>query len=235
MKKTVRLRQGRKPPAKGARRRGGGDPAGQDYEEETPLTMLGGNPARREAFEENLQALFKSFLMPPGQGERRGPSYFHTHYLPSPGESFHDVLLKALLATYDPGVPNKPYRISLRKFLRTDLPAYFRSKRVFPRPPGPKSRLSLQEQVRVRPACQALLRLCKENRLTPESAYETLVRFFPNRRRFSAQRWEKLEREIINSSHSDFHKARDALACLLSVSRSTIDDLYAKFGKSKGG
>ncbi len=232
MKKTVRLRQARKPPAKGAREGGGGDPAGRDYEEEMPLTML--RPERREALQENLQALFQSFLRPHGQGQR-WPSYFHSHYLPSPGESFRDVLLKALLASYDPGVPKEPYRTSLRKFLRTHLPACFRSKGFFFRPPGPKSRLSLQEQVQVRSACQALLTLCKENRLTPKSAYQTLVRFFPNRRRVSAQRWEKLEREIINSSNSDFHKARDTLACLLPVSRSTIDDLYAKFGKRKSG
>lgn len=145
------------------------------YIEEDPLIMLTASEIDLDPLEKDLKELLGGFGTAP-EGD------WGMYYLPPPREPLSYVLLKALLAPYDPRLhrQHKNTVRNLRKFLDSELPKYFRLAAYHHRP-GPPRQFQPWEEDRIVAGCQEVHRMCKkqERNVTPETVWETIRPFLP--------------------------------------------------------
>ncbi len=178
---------------------------------------------RNPPFEAKLRDLLERLALAPEKPEGR-----HA-YRPDSGEPLATVLLKALCALYDPRLRRLPQTRDLRRLLRHQLPRHLQWGPDL-RIPG-RGKVPRWEQARVRPACQALLKLYRADPFDPLAVADVLARFFPLRSLSRAQA-ERIV-EVIHNNESPHHKARDTAARCLGVSRASVDNFHkARFTRS---
>lgn len=187
---------------------------GEDPGDELP--WLGFHDRRLKTLEEPLRGLLESLRRP--------------EYEAPPAAPFRQVLLRALLALYDPRLRGDEHVKPLREFLRAKLPKCFLN--WPPKRRGVKALLPVKEQNQIRPANGVLLALYQNAQLrpTPESVIASLRRLFPARADGWTKRWDELAtrlQTIIDDPTPAFDKARETLACLFTASRATIDRYIA--------
>jgi hypothetical protein len=164
---------------------------------------------------------------------RSWPSRIHTDYYPEADERFRIVLLKALLAPYDPRVRSVD-RAKMRKFLARNITMLWFP--GLPRTRGRKRTVSEAEQRSIRPLYTNVLKLCRERRVSADSVRNLLRQFLP-RREFSSQQWTKVNDRIdatAQPGNAPFVQAREILSAVLDCSRSTVDVLVRRVGIRSG-
>jgi len=144
------------------------------YVEEDPLIMLTASEVNLDPLEKDLKELLGAFGM-------ASEGNWGMYYLPLPREPLPFVLLKALLAPYDPRL-HRQHKNTLRKltkFLRSQLPAYFRQA-AYHRRPGPRRQFEPWEEDRIAAGYQALqVKYKRDRNVTPEAVWETVRPFLP--------------------------------------------------------
>src|SRR5262245_23538376 len=145
----------------------------QYYIEEDPLIMLTASEVNLDPLKNGLSELLGALGTAP-EGD------WGMYYVPSPSEPLSFILLKALLAPFDPRL-HRQHKNAVRKlttFLRSRLPTYFRQG-VPHRRSGPARPFKSWEEDRIAAGYQALRSTYKERSVTPEAVWESVRPFLP--------------------------------------------------------
>lgn len=143
------------------------------YIEEDPLIMLTASEVNLDPLKNGLSELLGALGTAP-EGD------WGMYYVPSPSEPLSFILLKALLAPFDPRL-HRQHKNAVRKlttFLRSRLPTYFRQG-VPHRRSGPARPFKSWEEDRIAAGYQALRSKYKERSVTPEAVWESVRPFLP--------------------------------------------------------